>query len=245
MRSSDLAQLAGVSVRTLRHYHQIGLLPEPPRSMNGYRLYAAADLVRVLRVRQLAELGVPLSRIEPSVDVNEELDLLDRRYAQQIEDLQSRRRTIRELREQDMQAGTPALATPYMSALSDRDDVSARSAEIERDAAIMLSHLGAKGASTNTEATPAPDVRRLSDAAAALNGLADDADEEQIDAAAQALIQAIEEIGPVFRTRQLTQAVESSLDDYVSEHLTGVQLEAVRRAFGRTGASGLRVGGVL
>lgn len=31
MKSSELAKLAGVSVRTLRHYHAIGLLPEPPR----------------------------------------------------------------------------------------------------------------------------------------------------------------------------------------------------------------------
>ena len=35
MLSSELAELAGVTVRTLRHYHQIGLLPEPPRTAGG------------------------------------------------------------------------------------------------------------------------------------------------------------------------------------------------------------------
>ncbi|MEV4016841.1 MerR family DNA-binding transcriptional regulator [Nonomuraea angiospora] len=37
MLSSELAELAGVTVRTLRHYHQIGLLPEPRRASGGYR----------------------------------------------------------------------------------------------------------------------------------------------------------------------------------------------------------------
>lgn len=85
MRSSDIARLAGVSIRTLRHDHQIGLLPEPPRSANGYRVYAASDLVRVLRTRRLVDLGVPLSRVNSTVDVAEELALLDERYASQIE----------------------------------------------------------------------------------------------------------------------------------------------------------------
>lgn len=35
MRSADLARLAGTTVRTLRHYHQIGLLDEPRRSAGG------------------------------------------------------------------------------------------------------------------------------------------------------------------------------------------------------------------
>ena len=36
LRSGDVAKLAGVTVRTLRHYRRIGLLPEPPRDDNGY-----------------------------------------------------------------------------------------------------------------------------------------------------------------------------------------------------------------
>lgn len=63
MRSNEVAKLAGVSVRTLRHYHAIGLLDEPPRSGNGYRDYRPADLARVLRIRRLASLGFPLARI--------------------------------------------------------------------------------------------------------------------------------------------------------------------------------------
>lgn len=48
MKSSELARMAGVSVRTLRHYHAIGLLPEPPRGENGYRDYEPTHLLRLL-----------------------------------------------------------------------------------------------------------------------------------------------------------------------------------------------------
>lgn len=60
MRSKELADLAGVTVRALRHYHQLGLLPEPPRAKNGYREYGAVDLARVLRIKRLSSLGISL-----------------------------------------------------------------------------------------------------------------------------------------------------------------------------------------
>ena len=71
MHSNEVAKLAGVTVRTLRHYHQLGLLSEPPRQANGYRDYSPADVARVLRITRLADLGFPLSRIG---DVLDEMD---------------------------------------------------------------------------------------------------------------------------------------------------------------------------
>ena len=68
MKSSELARMAGVSVRTLRHYHAIGLLPEPERADNGYREYGAKHLLRLLRIRQLATLGFSLEQIGPMID---------------------------------------------------------------------------------------------------------------------------------------------------------------------------------
>ncbi|MFI6030714.1 MerR family transcriptional regulator [Amycolatopsis magusensis] len=50
LRTSELAEVAGVTVRALRHYHQIGLLAEPPRSAGGYRRYDVGHLVRLLRI---------------------------------------------------------------------------------------------------------------------------------------------------------------------------------------------------
>jgi DNA-binding transcriptional MerR regulator len=63
MRIGELANLVGVSTRTVRHYHHLGLLPEPDRLVNGYRHYRLRDAVTLARVRRLAELGLSLDEI--------------------------------------------------------------------------------------------------------------------------------------------------------------------------------------
>ncbi|MFC9996364.1 MerR family transcriptional regulator [Nocardia sp. NPDC127526] len=60
----QLAATAGVTVRTVRHYHQVGLLPEPERDASGYRRYSAQAAVDLIRIRTLADAGVPLARID-------------------------------------------------------------------------------------------------------------------------------------------------------------------------------------
>lgn len=68
------AAYAGVTVRTVRHYHQIGLLREPDRDSSGYRRYDAGHVIDLIRIRALAESGVPLSRVaELLVASDEEL----------------------------------------------------------------------------------------------------------------------------------------------------------------------------
>lgn len=57
------AKLAGVSVRTLRHYDQIGLAQPSKRSTAGYRLYTAADLTALQRIVFYRELGLDLGDI--------------------------------------------------------------------------------------------------------------------------------------------------------------------------------------
>lgn len=59
---SELASYAGVTVRAVRHYHAKGLLPEPHRDHSGYRGYDAGAVVELIRIRTLAEAGVPLAR---------------------------------------------------------------------------------------------------------------------------------------------------------------------------------------
>ena len=60
----QLADYAGVTVKAVRHYHQRGLLDEPPRDSSGYRRYTAADALKLVKIRILAEAGVPLARIK-------------------------------------------------------------------------------------------------------------------------------------------------------------------------------------
>ncbi len=59
----QLARYAGVSTKTVRVYHDKGLLAEPDRDASGYRRYTAQDAIDLIKIRTLAEAGVPLARI--------------------------------------------------------------------------------------------------------------------------------------------------------------------------------------
>ena len=75
MRIGELAALVGVSTRTVRHYHHVGLLPDPQRRVNGYRDYGVRDAVVLARVRRLAELGLSLEEIRDVLADDRESDL--------------------------------------------------------------------------------------------------------------------------------------------------------------------------
>lgn len=66
----ELASHVGVTVRTVRHYHQRGLLPEPPRDASGYRRYGPQAVVDLVRIRTLADAGVPLARVHELLRAN-------------------------------------------------------------------------------------------------------------------------------------------------------------------------------
>ncbi|MFC9510287.1 MerR family transcriptional regulator [Streptomyces sp. NPDC057002] len=68
----ELAAYAGVTVRAVRHYHAKGLLPEPERDHSGYRRYDAGAVVELIRIRTLAEAGVPLARVRELLQAGEE-----------------------------------------------------------------------------------------------------------------------------------------------------------------------------
>ncbi|WP_295625505.1 MerR family transcriptional regulator [uncultured Corynebacterium sp.] len=67
MKVSELAGVAGVSVRTIRHYHAIGLMPVPPRA-GTWRDYGVDDAARLLRIRALADAGVALADMPAHLD---------------------------------------------------------------------------------------------------------------------------------------------------------------------------------
>lgn len=59
----EIADIAGISVRTLHYYDQIGLLVPPQKTEAGYRLYCEADVVTLHQIMLLKELGFSLKRI--------------------------------------------------------------------------------------------------------------------------------------------------------------------------------------
>ncbi|MEU6390383.1 MerR family transcriptional regulator [Streptomyces sp. NPDC046939] len=63
MRIGELAAVVGVTTRAIRHYHHLGLLPEPGRLGNGYRDYGLRHAVELARIRRLTELGLGLAEV--------------------------------------------------------------------------------------------------------------------------------------------------------------------------------------
>lgn len=137
----QLAAYSGVTTRAVRHYHQIGLLPEPERDASGYRTYTAPAVVRLIRIRALAEAGVPLARVEELLAADEEaftraVAEVDRRLRGEIKELQEHRRRIAMLAAGDSLALPPAV-TAYldrMRALGAPEVL----VEMERDAWILI-----------------------------------------------------------------------------------------------------------
>lgn len=104
MRIGELAEAAGVTTRTVRHYHQIGLLPEPARTTSGYRSYTLRDLIRLSHARRLVELGLGLDDVRRVLAGDEGRDLaqivasMEAELALQQERLDRQRRRLAELR---------------------------------------------------------------------------------------------------------------------------------------------------
>jgi DNA-binding transcriptional MerR regulator len=137
----QLAAYAGVTIRAVRHYHQIGLLPEPGRDSSGYRTYDAAAVVRLIRIRTLAEAGVPLARVRELLDADPETfdratAEIDRQLRAQIRSLQEHRRRIAQLGSGDSLA-LPAEVVDYLDRLR-ATGASEAIIEPERDAWILM-----------------------------------------------------------------------------------------------------------
>jgi DNA-binding transcriptional MerR regulator len=65
---TQLARLSGVSVRTLHHYHALGLLKPADLGANGYRYYGRSELLRLQQILVYRELGLSLERIRDALD---------------------------------------------------------------------------------------------------------------------------------------------------------------------------------
>ncbi|MFJ5994162.1 MerR family transcriptional regulator [Streptomyces sp. NPDC092370] len=123
MRIGELATVVGVTTRAVRHYHHLGLLPEPERRANGYREYGLRHAVVLARIRRLTELGLGLAEVrdvladDAGKDLVEVLTELDEDLARQEEALRERRARLRALL--DAEGGVPAEGpvSPELAAL--------------------------------------------------------------------------------------------------------------------------------
>ena len=137
----QLAAYAGVTVRAVRHYHQIGLLPEPDRDASGYRRYGAGAVVSLIKIRTLADAGVPLSRIRAMLDADpatfaEAVRRIDTQLRDEVERLERSRTQIAHLAAGDGLALPPEVVG-YLERLREIG-ASERMVGSERDAWILI-----------------------------------------------------------------------------------------------------------
>jgi DNA-binding transcriptional MerR regulator len=137
----QLASYAGVTIRAVRHYHQIGLLQEPKRDASGYRTYDAAAVVRLIRIRTLAGAGVPLARVHELLDADPETFAaataeIDQQLRANIRALKEHRRRIAQLGSGDSLA-LPKEVVEYLGRLRATGTPEAV-IEPERDAWILM-----------------------------------------------------------------------------------------------------------
>ena len=137
----QLAAYAGVTVRAVRHYHQIGLLPEPERDASGYRRYGATAVVSLIKIRTLANAGVPLSQIGQMLEADastfaEAVQRIDSHLRDEIERLETSRKQIAQLAAGDSLALPPEVIS-YLDRLREIG-ASERIVEGERDGWILV-----------------------------------------------------------------------------------------------------------
>ncbi|MEU4345707.1 MerR family transcriptional regulator [Nocardia sp. NPDC023852] len=141
---SQLAATAGVTVRTVRHYHHVGLLPEPERDASGYRRYSAQVAVDLIRIRTLADAGVPLARIDALLHAQPTefaaaITDIDAELRRKVDQLTEYRRRIAEL-----DSGERLVLPPEVVAILNRMrrlGVSERRVRVERDSWILMQAL--------------------------------------------------------------------------------------------------------
>lgn len=123
--TSELAEMAGTTVNTIRHYHRVGLLDQPERRGNGYKQYQARHLARVLQIRRLREMGVPLARVDrmgdSPADSKDALRALDAELAAGIERLRRARQEVAALLREGTPTDVPAGFEGVAERLSDAD----------------------------------------------------------------------------------------------------------------------------
>jgi len=112
VRIGDAAAFVGTTPRAIRHYHEIGLLPEPERGTDDRRLYGYEDMIRLLWIRRMADAGIALDDIRVAFadrapagrdgdgdhEVVAILERLEKTLADQEAELQRQRSAVQRMR---------------------------------------------------------------------------------------------------------------------------------------------------
>ncbi|MCP9959935.1 MerR family transcriptional regulator [Streptomyces sudanensis] len=74
LQIGEVAARTGLSLRTIRHYEETGLVAPSARSRGGFRLYTEQDVARLMVIRRMKPLGFTLDRMRDLLDAVDRLD---------------------------------------------------------------------------------------------------------------------------------------------------------------------------
>ena len=101
MRIGEIAAVSGCHLETIRYYERVGLLPKPPRTMGGYRVYGPQDLDRIRFVTRGRDLGFSLEAIRGLLQLSENADLscleVDQLARQHLTDIEAKLGDLRRM----------------------------------------------------------------------------------------------------------------------------------------------------
>ena len=147
----QLAEYAGVTIKAVRHYHQRGLLEEPQRDASGYRRYGAEHAIELVKIKTLAEAGVPLARIKELLTADPgrfaaAIAEIDRTLQERAAELLRARERIAQLTAGD-RLFVSAEVADYLDQLRELG-VSQRTVQMERDGWILMQSVSPGDAAT-------------------------------------------------------------------------------------------------
>lgn len=185
VKIGDAAAFAGTTPRAIRHYHEIGLLPEPERGGDGRRRYGYDDMIRLLWIRKMADAGIALDDIrdafaEPgSADEDHEmaeiLDRLEETLVAREAELRRQRDAVRRMRAEGNRMGL--LSDFVTDRLKSLPEGSLRQADLD-NLLVIERIFGPLGAAVNAGRYIAlathPDLREASDRVDAAEEALDD-----------------------------------------------------------------------
>lgn len=118
VRIGDAAAFVGSTPRAIRHYHEIGLLPEPERGGDNRRRYGYEDMIRLLWIRRMADAGIALDDIRSALatgtasagtdsgdGIAGTLERLEETLAEQEAELRRQRTAVRRMRTEGSRTG--------------------------------------------------------------------------------------------------------------------------------------------
>ncbi len=177
VRIGDAAAFVGTTPRAIRHYHAIGLLPEPERGTDGRRRYGYDEMIALLWIRRMADAGVALESIRDAAgdDLTATLERLERTLAAQEAELRRQRAAVERMRARGARLGL--LSDLVAARLEGLPTGSVRRTDL--DALVVVERIfGPLGAAANASRTVAlatrPELRAESDRVEAAEEALDD-----------------------------------------------------------------------